>query len=339
MLLIGLLCLGTTHVAQAEPRTDPWTDRWSVRGHVAAALLITYDQTHDALGYDGAGFLAGAGVNLDLISRLAAQWLVRGGSFLSEDKRDGGLVGSTLGLRLHGISGEVWPYLSFDVGFAATGKLWRPWIGGTFGIDWRVNDRFAVGPVVGVDDVIQWNGVGYTTDAAFMWFGINVAYNKAKRRPPKPAPAPPARVVVLHEREPPVTSMVELEHLIDRALPPGPRLELLAPVLFALDSDQLEPIGVAMLHEVSHTLHARPEILRLEVQGYADQRGNEAHNQDLSRRRAERVRNWLIEHGVAPERLSVASHGASSPVEAEASEGAYEQNRRVVFRVLELAEP
>jgi outer membrane protein OmpA-like peptidoglycan-associated protein len=47
----------------------------------------------------------------------------------------------------------------------------------------------------------------------------------------------------------------------------------------------------------------------------------------------------LIEHGVAPERLSVAAHGARLPVEADANEGAYQQNRRVVFRVLELAEP
>src|SRR5688572_31839443 len=45
------------------------------------------------------------------------------------------------------------------------------------------------------------------------------------------------------------------------------RVELLAPVLFAFDSDQLEPIGVAMLHEVAHTLRERNDIRLLEIEG------------------------------------------------------------------------
>jgi len=110
-------------------------------------------------------------------------------------------------------------------------------------------------------------------------------------------------------------------------------------VLFALDSDRIEPIGIAMLHEVAHALSTRPDIRLLEVQGYADRRGSELHNQELSMRRAERVRDWLVAHGVEPERLVVAARGASAPVEAGSSELAYEQNRRVVFRVLELVEP
>jgi OOP family OmpA-OmpF porin len=331
-VLSGAL-LGATQTAQASP--------WSGRASASAAIMLSGDQIR-LLHYDSVGFLGSVGLSLELISRLSAQWNVRGGTFLSK-AGVGGLLGTTLGLRLHSVEREIRPYLSLDAGMAVTGTFVRPWIGATAGIEWKLNDSWRLGPVVGVDDVIQWNDkedeARYTDDAVFLWAGIGVTYDGPTQPPPppKPRPAPPPP-------PPPeavtVTDTVEIDHLIERTLGPSTnRLELLAPVLFALDSDQIEPVGVAMLHEVAHTLRTRPEIVRLEVQGYADARGSAEHNQALSQRRAERVRNWLIEHGVAPERLVVAPQGETAPVEPGESEGAHEQNRRVIFRVLELAEP
>jgi OOP family OmpA-OmpF porin len=142
------------------------------------------------------------------------------------------------------------------------------------------------------------------------------------------------------EPEPVEVQEPEIEALLERALGPASvRLELLAPVLFRLDSDALEPVGVAMLHEVLHTLRTRPEIRKLEIQGYADARGDAAYNWDLSRRRALAVRDWLLAHGIEPSRLALTAHGKSSPLERDHTEQAHEQNRRVVFRVLELGEP
>ena len=116
-------------------------------------------------------------------------------------------------------------------------------------------------------------------------------------------------------------------------------MELLAPVLFAFDSDALEPVGVAMLHEVASLLKSRPDIELLAILGFADKRGKSEYNRELSTRRAERVRRWLIEHGIAPERLTVQTQGASGFVEEGDSEAEHEQNRRVVFRVLRLGGP
>jgi outer membrane protein OmpA-like peptidoglycan-associated protein len=131
----------------------------------------------------------------------------------------------------------------------------------------------------------------------------------------------------------------EIEHLLERALPaPSERVELLAPVLFAFDSDVLEPVGVAMLHEVAGVLKQRADIERLAIQGYADKRGSAEYNRALSLRRAERVKEWLVAHGVAPERLEVQPEGASGFVEPGESELEHQQNRRVIFRVLKLAE-
>jgi outer membrane protein OmpA-like peptidoglycan-associated protein len=251
-------------------------------------------------------------------------------------------MGTTLGLRVHSREREVMPYLSFDAGACLTGPYVRPWYGMAIGVDWRVRPWMTLGPVAGFDQVIQWNKPLYSTDAIYFWIGMGVAYDvatpppapqkKAAPNPPQPEPAP--------EPSAPATNVQELRALIERTIEPSTsRLELLAPVLFALDSDQIEPIGVAMLYEVAHALRTRPEIRLLEVQGYADTRGSEEHNQALSKRRAERVRDWLVAHGVEAERLVVAAHGASVPLEASDSEAAHEQNRRVVFRVLELAEP
>jgi outer membrane protein OmpA-like peptidoglycan-associated protein len=127
--------------------------------------------------------------------------------------------------------------------------------------------------------------------------------------------------------------------LIERTLPGPTRVELLAPVLFAFDSDTLEPIGIAMLHEVANTLRDRTDIKLVQIQGYADERGDAEYNRALSQRRAERVQAWLVEHGVQAERLTVEPRGASSFVEAGQDEGSHTQNRRVIFRVLEATEP
>jgi outer membrane protein OmpA-like peptidoglycan-associated protein len=133
----------------------------------------------------------------------------------------------------------------------------------------------------------------------------------------------------------------ELNELLDRALPPTreDRMELLAPVLFAFDSDTLEPVGVAMLHEVASLLKSRPDIELLAILGFADKRGSSEYNLQLSTRRAERVRAWLMEHGIAGERLTVQNLGATGFVETGETETEHEQNRRVIFRVLRLREP
>jgi OOP family OmpA-OmpF porin len=132
----------------------------------------------------------------------------------------------------------------------------------------------------------------------------------------------------------------EIERLIEQALPtpPSERVELLAPVLFAFDSDVLEPIGVAMLHEVANLLRQRVDIEQVAIEGYADKRGGDDYNRALSQRRAERVKEWLVAHGIAEQRLVVQPEGASGFVEPGESEAEHEQNRRVVFRVLKLAE-
>jgi outer membrane protein OmpA-like peptidoglycan-associated protein len=347
-LLAYLAAIGTAHrllvaallLASALKPAPAVASPWSGRANIAVGGMLSKDQI-GPLHFDTAGFLAGAALSRKLIPWLSAQWWIRGGEFLAPGE-NGALMGTTLGLRVHSREREVMPYLSFDAGACLTGTLVRPWYGATVGVDWRVREWMTLGPVAGFDQVIQWNKRNYSTDAIYYWVGIGMAYDPVtphpapiKKLPPPVSPPEPAP-------EPPATPSDdrELKALIERTIEPSTsRLELLAPVLFATDSDQIEPIGVAMLYEVAHALRTRRDIRLLEVQGYADARGSEEHNQALSQRRAQRVRDWLIAHGVEPERLVVAAHGATLPVEEGSGDDAYEQNRRVIFRVLELAEP
>ena len=74
----------------------------------------------------------------------------------------------------------------------------------------------------------------------------------------------------------------------------------------------------------------RNSSLPVMIEGHADDAGVEAHNLEVSRRRAEAVRRRLIESGVAPERIFVQAHGRDRLIAECTAPGCSAQNRRVV---------
>ena len=94
-------------------------------------------------------------------------------------------------------------------------------------------------------------------------------------------------------------------------------------------TDLLDAIGVAM--------NDHPELLKVEIQGHSDARGDDAYNLDLSTRRAAAVRSYLVGKGVAPDRLVSKGYGETRPVINEDNESAWSQNRRVEFIIIERA--
>ncbi|MDQ1315719.1 MAG: OmpA-like protein [Pseudomonadota bacterium] len=69
--------------------------------------------------------------------------------------------------------------------------------------------------------------------------------------------------------------------------------------------------------------------VNVEVAGHTDSRGSDEYNVDLSQRRAEAVRNYLISKGIAAERLSAKGYGESRPVADNATDEGRFMNRRV----------
>ncbi|HLU65877.1 MAG TPA: OmpA family protein, partial [Kofleriaceae bacterium] len=97
---------------------------------------------------------------------------------------------------------------------------------------------------------------------------------------------------------------------------------------FESDSAALTPSSRPILDEVAALLGRHP-TLRIEIQGHTDDRGPDDHNLDLSRRRAERVAAYLVERGVARDRLSAIGLGESQPRYDNQTRVGRAANRRV----------
>lgn len=124
------------------------------------------------------------------------------------------------------------------------------------------------------------------------------------------------------------------------AAPQGVRVEkdeivLPRDIAFEVGKATLRPSEEALIHEVAELLLRSPEIVRVEVQGHTDFHGTLARNEKLAAARAEAVRQALIRHSVAPERITARVYGPSRPAEPNTTEAGRQRNRRVVIRILE----
>jgi outer membrane protein OmpA-like peptidoglycan-associated protein len=113
------------------------------------------------------------------------------------------------------------------------------------------------------------------------------------------------------------------------------KIEILDKVYFEYDGDQIDPKSGALLDEVAAILRAHPEIAKVEVGGHTDAHGEDDYNLDLSQRRVDRVRSWLIDKGVAAERLVAKGYGEGSPIDTNDTPAGRARNRRVEFTILE----
>ncbi len=110
-----------------------------------------------------------------------------------------------------------------------------------------------------------------------------------------------------------------------------PKLDL--QIQFATDSAELDQVARENVDEFALAL-GDPKLAetRFVIAGHTDDRGSDAHNLQLSRRRADAVLRYLVEQGgVAEERLEIEAHGENAPLIREDSEFARSMNRRVEF--------
>ena len=113
----------------------------------------------------------------------------------------------------------------------------------------------------------------------------------------------------------------------------GATMRLDEDVLFATDSDVLRPGAIDKLRPLAAYLRSNPGV-RVAIDGYTDSRGTDAHNQDLSERRAASVRGAFDAMGVTRARFSVTGHGERDPVATNATAAGMRLNRRVEVTLL-----
>ena len=114
-----------------------------------------------------------------------------------------------------------------------------------------------------------------------------------------------------------------------RALPPAP---LSYTVYFALGLDELTEESRKDLAPILDDVAKRPAP-EIAVIGHADQSGPERVNETLATRRAERVRDLLVQRGVPAARMEVVGRGSREPAIRAAQGVAEARNRRVEISV------
>ncbi|WP_163557522.1 OmpA family protein [Halomonas sp. NO4] len=148
--------------------------------------------------------------------------------------------------------------------------------------------------------------IGFTTGAAI---GGLLCADRTPEPEPEPEPMP--------EPEPEPAPEPEFEPVV-----------LSSDVNFAFDSAELRPAAESRLNEVAERLRENRDI-NVTIAGHTDSIGSAEYNRDLSQRRADSVRDYLVSQGIDTNRMRTVGYGEERPVATNETDAGRAQNRRV----------
>lgn len=158
-----------------------------------------------------------------------------------------------------------------------------------------------------------------SNDKSF-YFGLKMPFgNREKPEPP-----------VEEEIEPLVRQKIEILK---------ENLSIRREINFQTDKDVILPESFGELDSAAEIILQYQEYIdSITIEGHTDSRGSDAHNQDLSERRAASVKRYLVEKGVPAEKLKSVGYGESRLKVVEVDAETLRINRRVEFIVNETIE-
>ncbi len=112
------------------------------------------------------------------------------------------------------------------------------------------------------------------------------------------------------------------------------RVLIMEKIYFETNKAKIRRISYPILNTVAKTLIAHKELKLIEIQGHTDERGSARYNQNLSQRRANSVRNYLINKGVSADRLTARGYGESQPKCRQHTRACWSKNRRSEFVII-----
>jgi peptidoglycan-associated lipoprotein len=103
--------------------------------------------------------------------------------------------------------------------------------------------------------------------------------------------------------------------------------QLLKDIHFDFDKYDVRPMDAEILMENAALLKKRPSM-KVQIEGYCDERGTEEYNLALGERRANSTKKSLVSLGISPDRISTISYGEERPLDPRHNEEAWARNRR-----------
>lgn len=137
---------------------------------------------------------------------------------------------------------------------------------------------------------------------------------------PEPVAAAPAPVVA----ETPVVIAAPAA-----AKPAVENFSVSGAALFEFDRAELKPDAQKQLSELAGKVKSQKDLDEVVITGYADAMGPEPYNEVLSKKRAESVKDFLLQQGVVSKRVVIQAMGEEKPVASNDTAEGRAQNRRV----------
>lgn len=100
-------------------------------------------------------------------------------------------------------------------------------------------------------------------------------------------------------------------------------------VLFASAKSELLPAAQLKLNDVANALTREDPLSKIVIEGHTDSQGQPGYNQELSQRRAEAVRTYLVSRGIAADRVTAQGFGPTRSIADNNSPEGRANNRRV----------
>ena len=112
-------------------------------------------------------------------------------------------------------------------------------------------------------------------------------------------------------------------------------------LFFKTGTAELEPLAITRIVEFTGQASrvSDGQTLVVQIDGYADQRGDDQYNETLSESRAAAVRDALVDGGISPEKIVILGHGSRESLASDGDLDAYALERRVTVTVSGVSRP
>lgn len=305
-IALAIALIGSASSAQVFAQNLDLNPSWYV------APSVNYTNTDNRFGLTKDG----QGVGLRFGKAVNQSWDVQLGGITARTKE----AGTTYKQNLLSIDAlymqsreAVHPFLVFSVGgqhdkFSKTASVKSksaPFLGAGIGLQAQLTEQLSLQADVR-RNMAYLTGLEYNFKRAYTTYasvGLNYYFDKVAKPVPVVKAEPKPEPVIEEKKEVPPP-------------PPAPKFEkytLSSTELFAFDSAVLAS-AQPKLDEIAKALKETPSVSNVVISGFTDRLGSDKYNLKLSEKRANAVRDYLVNSGIAASRLNAVGKGEANPV-------------------------